>query len=173
MVDPLTYPKIFQCDNCSEFKGEVTKMLEKHEVMIWGVMTKYKHTHTAFIEALNKILAEQLFKVQDAQMLNDPKPVSLTWVKHMYGLVDRLNDMKTQMTRLSPKDTIQLKKIPLSEHYPPEDTPPEDGFYQYLLQPGEEHNNKPKRTTERIWSKTTYRLREVMEDSGNQVMYYP
>ena len=28
-VGPLTYPKIFQCDNGSEFKGEVTKMLEK------------------------------------------------------------------------------------------------------------------------------------------------
>ena len=26
---PLKYPKIFQCDNGSEFKGEVAKMLEK------------------------------------------------------------------------------------------------------------------------------------------------
>ena len=33
-VEPLTYPKIFQCDNGSEFKGEVTKMLEKQEVKI-------------------------------------------------------------------------------------------------------------------------------------------
>ena len=33
-VGPLTYPKIFQCDNGSEFKGEVTKMLEKHGVKI-------------------------------------------------------------------------------------------------------------------------------------------
>ena len=33
-VGPLTYPTIFQCDNGSEFKGEVTKMLEKHEVKI-------------------------------------------------------------------------------------------------------------------------------------------
>ena len=64
-VGPLTYPKIFQCDNGSEFKGEVTKTLE-NEVKIWRVTTKYKHTHTAFVEALNKILAERLFKVQDA-----------------------------------------------------------------------------------------------------------
>ena len=28
-VGPFTYPKIFQCDNGSEFKAEVTKMLEK------------------------------------------------------------------------------------------------------------------------------------------------
>ena len=38
-VGPLTYPKIFQCDNGSEFKGEVTKMLEKHEVKIQRVTT--------------------------------------------------------------------------------------------------------------------------------------
>ena len=75
-VGPLKYPKIFQCDNGSEFKGDVTKMLEKNEVKIRRVTTKYKHTHTAFVEALNKILTERLFKVQDAQELNDPKKVS-------------------------------------------------------------------------------------------------
>ena len=72
-VGPLTYPKIFQCDNGSKFKGQVTKMLEKHEVKIQQVTTKYKHTHTAFVEALNKILTERLFKLQDAQELNDPE----------------------------------------------------------------------------------------------------
>ena len=72
-VGPLMYPKIFQCDNGNEFKEEVTKMLEKHEVKIQQVMMKYKHTPTAFVEALNKIFAERLFKVQDAQELNDPE----------------------------------------------------------------------------------------------------
>ena len=57
-VGPLTYPKIFQCDNGSEFKAEVTKMLEKHEVRVQHAMTKYKHTHTAFVEALNKMPTE-------------------------------------------------------------------------------------------------------------------
>ena len=66
-VGPLTYPKIFQCDNGSRFKAEVTKMLEKHEVRVQRAMTKYKHTHPAFIEPLNKILVEQLFKVQDVE----------------------------------------------------------------------------------------------------------
>ena len=55
-VGQLTYPKIFQCNNGSEFKGEVTKMLEKHGVKIQQVTTKYKHIHTAFVKALNKIL---------------------------------------------------------------------------------------------------------------------
>ena len=96
-VGPLTYPKIFQCDNGSEFKGDVTKILEKNEVRIRHVMMKYKHTLTAFVEALNKILAERLFKVQDTQELNDPEKVSSRWIKHLYGLVDELNDTETEM----------------------------------------------------------------------------
>ena len=55
-VGPLKYPKIFQCDNGSEFKGEVPKMLEKNEVKIQRVTTKYKHTHTAFGYSKYKML---------------------------------------------------------------------------------------------------------------------
>ena len=143
-VIPLTYPSTFQCNNGSEFKGEVIKMLEKHEVMIQRVTTKYKHTHTAFVEALNKILAERLFKVQDAQELNDPEKVSATWVKHLYGLVDELNNMETEMIEMKPKDAAVLDEVPLvkREACPPEDTMPEDRLYRYLLQPGEEHDNQ-------------------------------
>ena len=112
-VGPLKYPKIFQCNNGSEFKGDVIKMLEKQEVKIRRVMTKYKHTHTAFVEALNKILAERFFKVQDAQELNDPEKVSSRWVKHLYELVDELNDMETEMIGMKPKDAIKLKEVPL------------------------------------------------------------
>ena len=130
-VGPLMYPKIFQCDNGSESTGEETKMLKKQEVKIRQVTTMYKHTHTAFAEALNKILTERLFKVQDAQELNDPEKVSLTWVTHLYGLVDELNDMETEMIGMKPKDVIKLKEVPLvaRDSYPPEEVLPEDGLY--------------------------------------------
>ena len=167
-VGPLMYPKIFQCDNGSEFKGDVTKMLEKNEVKIRRVTTKYKHTHTAFV------LAERLFKVQDAQELNNPEKVSSRWVKHLYGLVDELNDTETEMIGMKPKDAIKLKEVPLvaQESYPPEEVLPEDGLYRYLLQPGEEHDDQRQRAIDRIWSKASYRLREIVENPGNRVMYY-
>ena len=121
-VEPLMYPSTFQWNNGSEFKGEVTKMLEKQEVKIRLVTTKYAHTHTAFVEALNKILTERLFKVQDAQGLNDPEKVSLRWVKRLYRLVDELNDMETEMIGMKPKDAIKLNEVPLvdRESYPEE-----------------------------------------------------
>ena len=149
-------------------------MLEKNEVKIQRVTTKYKHTHTAFVKALNKILAERLFKVQDAQELNDPEKVSATWVKHLDGLVDELNDMQTKMIGMEPKDAIKLDEVPLvkREAYSPEEVLPEDGLYRYLLQPGEEHDDQRRRATDRMWSKGTYRLREIVESPGNWVMYY-
>ena len=107
----------------------------------------------AFIEALNKLLTERLFKVKDAQELNDPENVSSTWVKHLYGF-------------------IKLKEVTLVESYPPEDTLLEDGSYCYLLQPIEEHDDQCKRATKIIWPKKTYRLREIMEGPGSWVTYY-
>ena len=69
------YKKTFQCDNAFEFKSQVTKLLEKHNVEIRRATTKYKHTHTAFVEAFNKELARLLFKPMDAQELQDPEKV--------------------------------------------------------------------------------------------------
>ena len=54
--DALKFPKVFQCYNCSEFKREVTKLPEKYNVDIRRATTKYKYTHTAFVEAFNKEL---------------------------------------------------------------------------------------------------------------------
>ena len=92
--------------------------------------------------------------------LNDPEQVSSRWVKHLYGLVDELNNTQTEMIGMKPKDAIVLDELPLvkRESYPPEDTLPEDGLYQYLLQSGEEHDDRRCRATDRIWSKKTYRL---------------
>ena len=100
------------------------------------------------MEALNKILAERLFKVQDAQELNDPEKVSATSVKHLYGLVDGLNNTETEMIGMKPKDAIVLDQVLLvkQESYQPEEKVPEDGLYGYLLQPGEEHNDQQKQS---------------------------
>ena len=78
------------------------------------------------------------------------------------------------MIGMKPKDAIVLNEVPLvdRESYPPEDKLPEDGLYRYLLQPSEEHHDQRRRATDRVWSKRTYRLREIIENTGNHVMYY-
>ena len=166
------YPKAFQCDNGSEFKTEVTKLLEKHNVDIRVATTKYKHNHTAFVEAFNKELAKVSFKPMDAQELQDPKKVSTIWVKNLTKTVNKMNNTKSFMIVMKPKDAIKLDTVPLDKTYPEETVVLEDGLYRYLYQPGEQHGGQKRRATDLIWSKNTYRLDQIVQEPGNRVLYY-
>ena len=111
------YPKVFQCDNGSEFKNEVTKLLEKHNVDIRRATTKYNHNHTAFVEAFNKELAKLLFKLMDAQELQDPEKVSTIWVNNLKKIVNKMNNTKSLMIDMKPKDTIKLDTVLLDKTF--------------------------------------------------------
>ena len=136
------YPKVFQCDNGPEFKNEVTYLLEKHNFDIRRTTTKYKHTHTAFVEAFNKELAKLLFKPMDAQELQDPEKVSTVWVRNLNKIVNKMDNTISSMIGMKPKDAIKLGTVPLDKTYPEETVLPEDGLYRYLHQPGEQNGDK-------------------------------
>ena len=166
------YPKVLQIDNGSEFKREVTKLFGKHNVDIRRATTKYKHTHTAFVEAFNKELAKLLFKPMDAQELQDPEKVSTIWVKNLNKIVNKMNNTVSSMIGMKPKDAIKLDTVPLDKKYPEETVLPEDGLYRYLYQPGEQHGDQKRRATDLIWSKNTYRLDQIVQEPGNHILYY-
>ena len=166
------YPKTFQCDNGSEFKNEVTKLLEKHKVEIRRATTKYKHTHIAFVEAFNNKLVKLLFKPMNAQELQDPEKVSTIWVKNLNKAVNKMNNTESSMTGMQPKDAIKLDTVPLDKTYPEETVLPKDGLYRYLYQPGKKHGDQKRPAADLIWSKITYRLDQVVQDPGNSVLYH-
>ena len=166
------YPKVFQCDNGSEFKNEVTKLLEKHNTDTRRATTKYKHTHTVFVEAFKKELAKLLCKPMDAQELQDPEKVSIIWVKNLNQIVNKMNYTKSSMIDMNPKDAIKLDTVPLDKTYPEQTVLPEDSLYRYLYQPGEQHGDQKRRATYFIWSKNTYRLDRIVQEPYNRVLYY-
>ena len=168
----LKYPKAFQCDTGSEFKNKATKLLEKHNVEIRRATTKYKHTHTAFVEAFKKELTKLLFKPMDAQELQDLEEVSTIWVKNLNKTVNKMKNAISSMIGMKPKDTIKLDTIPRDKAYSKETVLPEDGLYRYLYQPGEQHGDQKRQATDLIWSKNTYRLDRIVQDPGNRVLYY-
>ena len=131
----------FQCDNGSEFKSKVTKLLEKHSVEIRRATTKYKHTHAAFVEAFNKKLTKLLFSPMDAQELHDPEKISTIWAKNFNKTVNKMNITELSMIDMKPKDAIKLDTNPLDKTYPEETVLPEDGLYRYLYQSGEQHGD--------------------------------
>ena len=111
------YLKVLQTDNGSEFKGEVAKLFEKHNVDIRRATTKYNHKHTAFVEASNKELEKLLFKPMDAQELQNPKKVSKIWVKNLNKIVNKMNNTVSSMIGMKPKDAIKLDTVLLDKKY--------------------------------------------------------
>ena len=144
------YSTTFQCENGSEFKNEVTKLLEKHNFEIRRAVAKYKHAHTAFVEAFNKELAKLLFKPMDAQELQNPEKVSTIWVKNLNKTVNKMNNTVSLMVGMKPKYAIKLDTVPLDKTYLEETVLPEYGLYRYLYQPGEQHGNQKRRETHLI-----------------------
>ena len=166
------YPKVFQIDNGFEFKGEVTKLFEKDNADIQRATTKYKHTHTAGVEASNKELEKLLFKSIDAQELQDPKKVSKIWVKNVDSAVKRLNNTVSSMIGMKPKDAIKLDTVPLDKKYPEETVLPKDELYRYLYQLGKQHGDQKRRATDLIWSKNTHRLDRIVQEPGYRIVSY-
>ena len=66
------------------------KLIEKQNVDIRKAETKYKHTHTAFVEVFNKELEKLLFKPMDIQELQDTEKVSTIWVKNLNKIVNKI-----------------------------------------------------------------------------------
>ena len=95
-------PTTFQCDNGSELKNEVTKLLEKYNAEIRIATTKYKHIHTAFVEAFNKELEKLLLKPMYAQELQCPEKVSTIWIKHLNKIVNKMNNTVSSMIGMRP-----------------------------------------------------------------------
>ena len=142
------YPKAFQCDNGSEFKNEVAKLLEKHNVDVRRATTKYKHTHAPFMEAFNKELAKLLFKPTDAQELQDQEKVSTIWVKILNKAMNKINNTVSSIIGMKAKDAIKLDTVPLDKKYLEETVLPENGLYRYLYQPGKQHGDEKRRAAD-------------------------
>ena len=83
---------------------------------------------TAVVEASNKELEKLLFKPMDAQELQNPKKVSIIWVKNVDLAVKRLNKTVSSMVDMKPKDVIKLDTVLLDKKYPEETVLPENGL---------------------------------------------
>ena len=70
------------------------------------------------------------------------------------------------MIGMKPKDAIKLKEVPLvtRESYPPEEVLPEDGLYQYLLQPEKNTMTSDAEQLIGYGQRLVYRKREITEN---------
>ena len=98
--------------------------------------------------------------------------VSTIWVKNLNSIVNKINNTKSSMIDMKPKDAIDLDTFKLDKTYAEENIPSEDRLYRYLYQPGEEHDDQKRLATDFICSKDTYRLDQIVQELGNCALYY-
>ena len=103
---PLTYPKTLIIDDGKEFYGDLTKLMEKHDVMIQRGNPS-QHRSQGIIERYNRTLADRLFSYQYHKELEDPSKSNREWVSRLQNVVSTLNNKKTRLIRMKPVDAIK------------------------------------------------------------------
>ena len=85
-----------------------------------------------------------------------------------------MNNSKTAMIDMKPKDAIKLSNVELvkSEEFADEKPLRENGLYRYFYQPAEQHGDQKQRATDFVWIENTYQLDRIVQEPGNRILYY-
>ena len=103
---PLTYPETLIVDDGKEFYGDMTKLMEKHDVMIQRGDPS-QHRSQGIVERFNRMLADRLFSYQYHKELEDPLKSNREWVSRLQNVVSVLNNEKTILIRMKPVDAVK------------------------------------------------------------------
>ena len=71
----------------------------------------------------------------DVPELQNPEKVFATWVKNLNKIVNKMNNTKSLMIGMKPKDAIKLDIVLLNKKYPEQTVLPEDSLYRYFYRP--------------------------------------
>ena len=103
---PLTSPKTLMIDDGKEFYGDVTKLMEKHDVIIQRGDPS-QHRSQGIVERFNRMLADRLCSYQYHKGLEDPFKSNREWVSRLQNIVSALNNEKTRLIGMKPVDAIK------------------------------------------------------------------
>ena len=103
---PLTYPKTLIVDNGKEFYGDMTKLMEKHDVIIQRADPR-QHRLQGIVERFNRTLADRLFSYQYHKEFEDSSKSNREWVSRLQNVVSALNNEKTRLIGMKTVDAIK------------------------------------------------------------------
>ena len=137
---PLTYPKTLIIDDGKEFYRDMTKLMEKHDVMIQrGDLSQ--HQSQGIVERFNRTLADRLFSYQYHKELEDPSKSNRVWVYRLQNVVSALNDEQTKLIGMKPVDAIKQTLVKQGFSQPIKDYKEKlldaGTKVRYLYEPGE------------------------------------
>ena len=102
----LNYPKTLIIDDGKEFYGDVTKLMEKHDVMIQRGDPSRQRSQ-GILERFNRTLADRLFSYQYHKELEERSKSNRKWVSRLQKVVIVLNNEKTRLIEMKLIDAIK------------------------------------------------------------------
>ena len=102
----LNYPKTLIIDDGKEFYGDVTKLMEKHDVMI-QMGDPSRQRSQGIVERFNRTLADRLFSYQYHKELEERSKSNRKWVSRLQKVVIFLNNEKTRLIAMKLIDAIK------------------------------------------------------------------
>ena len=177
---PLTYPKTLIIDEGSEFRGDTTKLMDKHDVIIQR-SDPSQHCSQGIVERFNRTLADRLFTYQYHKELEDPSKSNREWVFRLQNVVSFLNNEKTRLIGMRPVDAIKQTLVKQGFSQPTKDYEEKlldvGTKVRYLYEPGELEGyqykcERRKRSTDPIWSVDVYKIKDRYIQKHQPTLYY-
>ena len=168
-------------DDGKEFYGDMTKLMEKHDVIIQRGDPS-QHRSQGIVERFNRTLADRLFTYQYRKELEDPSKSNRELVSRLQNVVSSLNNEKTRLIGMKPVDAIKQTLVkqgfsqPTSKEY--EEKLLDIGTkVRYLYEPGELEGyqykgERRKRSTDPIWSVDVYKIKGRYVQKHQPTLYY-
>ena len=176
----LNFPKTLIVDDGKEFYSEVTKLMEKHDVIIQRGDPS-QHRSQGIVDRYNKTLADRLFSYQYHKELEDPSKSNREWVSRLQNVVDTLNNEKTRLIGMKPVDAIKQTLVEKGFSQPAKEYEEKlldvSTKVRYLYEPGELEGyqykgERRKRSTDPIWSVDVYKIKDRYIKKHQPTLYY-
>ena len=103
---PLNYPKTLIVDDGKEFYGDMTKLMEKHDVMIQHGDPS-QHCSQGIVKRFNRTLVDRLFSYQYHKEFENPSKSNREWDSRLQNVVSALNNERTRLIGMKPVDVIK------------------------------------------------------------------
>ena len=177
---PLNYPKTLIVDAGKEFCGDMTKLMEKHDVMIQRGDPS-QHRSQGIVERFNRTLADRLLSYQYHKELEGPSKSNREWVARLQNVVSALNNEKTRLIGMKPVDAIKQTLVEQGFSQPTKEYKEKlldiSTKVRYLYEPGELEGyqykgERRKRSTDPIWSVDVYRIKDRYVQKHQPTLYY-
>ena len=176
----LNFPKTLIVDDGKEFYSEVTKLMEKHDVIIQRGDPS-QHRLQGIVERFNRTLADRLFTYQYHKELEDPLKSNREWVSRLQNVVSALNNEKTRLIDMKPVDAIKETLVRQGFSQPVKNYDEKlldvGTKVRYFYEPGELEGyqykgERRKRSTDPIWSVDVYKIKDRYIQKHQPTLYY-